>query len=375
MQHAEKRAVIISCSDHYSHRLHVIDTYLKSKGYETNYYTSDFDHNTKKEYRCSVTGCRQFHVRPYEKNLSVSRILSHKEFAKQVFETLEKDVPDVAVALIPPNYLAHYGARFKRRHPDTVLIFEIFDLWPETFPSKKLRSLLSLPFSVWSGLRDNNLRSADCVIPECRLFCRKLGLPEENAVYLTAPRSPETPDGVCLSNEKIDLCYLGAINNIIDIPAITKLTERITHYKPVTVHVIGDGERCEEFLQALKNAGVEVDWHGIVFDEEEKHAIMNRCHFGLNLMKPEVCVGLTMKSVDYFSHGLPILNDIPADTAELVEKESIGINLGEDTAARVAAMTAEDFAKMRENVRRVFDRTFDEPVILKKYDSLLRDLV
>ena len=37
--HTTKRAVLLSCSDHYNHRLYVIDGYLRSLGYETVYYT------------------------------------------------------------------------------------------------------------------------------------------------------------------------------------------------------------------------------------------------------------------------------------------------------------------------------------------------
>ena len=32
--HTTKRAVLLSCSDHYNHRLYVIDGYLRSLGYE-----------------------------------------------------------------------------------------------------------------------------------------------------------------------------------------------------------------------------------------------------------------------------------------------------------------------------------------------------
>ena len=127
--------------------------------------------------------------------------------------------------------------------------------------------------------------------------------------------------------------------------------------------------------QALRDAGAEVDWLGVVFDESRKHEVMSRCHFGFNLMKPDVCVGLTMKSVDYFRHDLPILNNIPADTAELVDREQVGLNVGEDTAARVAAMTVEDCLRMRKNVRRVFDENFDLPVVQARYDALLQGIV
>jgi len=279
------------------------------------------------------------------------------------------------VAQLPPNYLAHYAARFKARHPETRLIFEIFDMWPETFPSGSMKRLLALPFSVWAGLRDKNLSAADRVIPECRLFCRKLGLPEENVIYLASRRDPNQTPEAHLRSDGLDLCYLGAINNVVNVDAIAGLTAQLARLKPVTVHVIGDGEKCPQLLQALRDAGAEVDWLGVVFDESRKHEVMSRCHFGFNLMKPDVCVGLTMKSVDYFRHDLPILNNIPADTAELVDREQVGLNVGEDTAAQVAAMTVEDCLRMRKNVRRVFDENFDLPVVQARYAALLQGIV
>ena len=203
--HTTKRAVLLSCSDHYNHRLYVIDGYLRSLGYETVYYTSDFDHTSKKVFRCTVPGCRQIHVRPYQKNLSLSRILSHRDFARLVFQELEQDPPDVVVAQLPPNYLAHYAARFKARYPETRLIFEIFDMWPETFPSGSMKRLLALPFSVWAGLRDKNLSAADRVIPEpehgftgdCTAFYRDLREQLIEEVELLSSRS-----GAALSSER-----------------------------------------------------------------------------------------------------------------------------------------------------------------------------
>ena len=44
-------------------------------------------------------------------------------------------------------------------------------------------------------------------------------------------------------------------------------------------------------------------------------------------MKNEVCVGLTMKSIDYLSFGLPIINNIPFDTWNIVNKYNCGINI------------------------------------------------
>jgi len=38
-------------------------------------------------------------------------------------------------------------------------------------------------------------------------------------------------------------------------------------------------------------------------------------------------------------------------------------------------MTVEDCLRMRENVRRVFDETFDLPVVQARYAALLRGIV
>lgn len=90
-----------------------------------------------------------------------------------------------------------------------------------------MKRLLALPFSVWAGLRDKNLSAADRVIPECRLFCRKLGLPEENAIYLASRRDPNQTPEAHLRSDGLDLCYLGAINNVVNVDAIADLTAQL----------------------------------------------------------------------------------------------------------------------------------------------------
>lgn len=372
---SNKRAALISCSDHYSHRLYMIDECLRSLGCDTVYYTGSFDHNTKEPFRCPVPGCVQIPVRPYRKNLSAARILSHRDFARQVFRLLEQDPPQVVVALLPPNFLAHYAAHFRARHPDTRMIFDIFDMWPETFPSGRAKRLLRLPFSLWAGLRDRNLAAADLVTAECRLFGSHLHLPQEQTVYLAGQRAPGQQDTPQLRADGLDLCYLGAINNVVGLEAIATLLRQLTGYKPVTVHVIGDGERRAQLLRSITDAGARAEFYGPVYDEAKKHEIMCHCHFGLNLMQEDVCIGLTMKSVDYFCHSLPILNNVPADTAELVEREGIGVNLGPGAAERIAALSVEENLAMRNHVRRVFDRDFDLPVVRERYTELLRGLV
>ena len=102
---------------------------------------------------------------------------------------------------------------------------------------------------------------------------------------------------------------------------------------------------------------------------------MSACHFGLNIMKASVCVGLTMKSIDYFRHGLPIINSIPADTQELVEREKIGIQLNEHCVETIASLSAQDCLQMRENVKQVFGTRFARDVILGAYRKIYASLI
>ncbi len=370
-----KKAVCISCSDHYDHRLHVAADCLRAKGYEVTYITSDFDHTAKEVFTCKIDGCVQIPARPYRKNLSIDRILSHRNFARDVFRYLESQPqqPDVLVVLLPPNFLAHYGSKYKKRHPQVKLIFDIFDLWPETFPGGKVKKLLAPVFNIWAALRDRNLHKADFVTTECEMFRQKLSLPAETSqsIWLCAePLSVEKP-APQLSDDRLELCYLGAINNVISIPDICRLIKALSAKKPVTLHIIGKGERQQEFIDEATAAGAEVIFHGAVYDESEKLAIMNRCHFGLNIMKASVCVGLTMKSVDYFRFGLPIINNIPADTAQLVETWQAGVNVTPEAIQLLGAMSREQLLAMRKNVCKMFCEAFEKSIVLASYCRIL----
>ncbi len=372
-----KKAVCISCSDHYDHRLHIAADCLRERGYDTTYITSDFDHTRKERFACSVDGCVQLPARPYQKNLSLDRILSHRNFARDVFRYLESQPwqPDVLVVLLPPNFLAHYGAKYKKRHPEVKLIFEIFDLWPETFPGGKIKKLLAPVFKVWAALRDRNLGKADFVVTECEMFRERLRLPEQTskAIWLCADPLPFEVPQPQLCADKLELCYLGAINNVISIPDICGLIKELTAKKPVILHIIGKGERQEAFVDEATKAGAEVIFYGAVYDESKKLEIMNRCHFGLNIMKAEVCVGLTMKSVDYFRFGLPIINNIPGDTRQLVLEKGIGVQL--EDKEKLLSLTEEDCLRMRSQVADMFAESFEKSVIIGQYADMLKQIL
>ena len=260
--------------------------------------------------------------------MSVARLSSHYKYAGDAFKIVEEIKPDLLYTFVPPNSLAKFAANYKQRHKEVKLIFDLIDLWPETMPIGRAKKIP--PFTFWGAMRDKSLKYADLVVTECDLYQDVLkdalkGV-KTQTLYL-AKKDIDVVSNPKLSEDEIHLAYLGSINNIIDIPKIKEIIKDIKEVKPVTLHIIGDGESKQELIDVAKIAGAIVEYHGKIYDPQEKQDIFDICHFGLNIMKDSVCVGLTMKSIDYFQHGLPIINNIPADTANIVEKYSIGYNL------------------------------------------------
>ena len=131
-------------------------------------------------------------------------------------------------------------------------------------------------------------------------------------------------------------------------------------------------------IEEVKGSGAIVEYYGKVYDPKEKQQIFDKCHFGLNIMKDTVCVGLTLKSIDYFQHGLPILNSIQADTAQIVEKYKTGINVTKDNildvAANVVNANVGELLEMRENIKKVFNSLFSHESFNEKLEDVFKKL-
>ncbi len=373
------KVVIVNCFDTYEERIDLLHDFFIDKGYDVSIIQSDFRHFKKvKRYE----GKQNFifiESKPYYKNMSVARMKSHYCYAKKAFQFVEDLRPDLLYVMVPPNSLVKFAAEYKRKHSNVKLIFDLIDLWPETMPVGKIKGLP--PFNFWRLMRDKSLIFADYVITECDLYQEVLkkqlkGI-KTKTIYL-ARREVNIVRNPALSKDEIHLCYLGSINNIIDVPRIKGLVRSIHEIKPTTLHIIGDGESKNILINEIKSTGAIVEYHGKIYDSQEKQKIFDRCQFGLNIMKDTVCVGLTMKSIDYFQAGLPVINNIQADTAEIVDKYNIGINITnenvEDVAAKVANDNLEELIVMRGNAKKMFDRVFSIEAFSEKLNDIIKEL-
>lgn len=319
--------VIVNCFDTYEERTELVKSFFQRKGDNVKVITSNFLHIKKEYNEKERPDYFYIEVKSYYRNISFRRARSHMGFSQKVTEVLPEFKPEIIYALVPPNCLVKSVAEYKKMHPGVKVIFDLVDLWPETMPVSFLEN--SVLLKPWTNIRNNFLNAGDYVITECDLYQKRLkGIlnPDKTkTVYLARKQKniivqDNTKDG------KMALCYLGSVNNVADIESIGHIISSFSKEKIVEMHFIGEGEKKEELLHTARKNGARVFDYGIIYDAEKKQSIFNRCNYGLNLMKTSSCVGLTMKSIDYFEGGLPIINNIPDDTWNLVETCGIGIN-------------------------------------------------
>ena len=373
------KVVIISCFDAGETRIDMVYNYFVERGHDVNVLISDFDH-FKKNKRDKINQYQYINTAPYYKNISINRLYSHFKFSYDAFQIVEKLKPDLLYVLVPPNSLAMFASKYKKKHQKVKLIFDIIDLWPESIPLRTIKK--SPTFTYWKEMRDKSLKFADFVILECDLYKTVLGDTlngiNMETVYL-AKKEINVTSTPMLSEDEIHLAYLGSINNIIDIPKIKEIIVAINEIKPVTLHIIGDGESKQELIRAAELAGASVVYHGKIYDPQKKQDVFDKCHFGLNIMKNSVCVGLTIKSIDYFQHGIPIINNIQADTFEIISKFKVGVNILKVThncnLQNDIIKLLKEKIDIRKRCKIVFLYLFLEKKFMKKLDIILDNVL
>ncbi len=182
-----KKAVIVTVFDNYSYnvRTRYVEKILKDKGYTIDFLVADFDHREKKIYESHRQNIKLIKVPTYKKNMSFKRIYSHYIFSKKIVKKLQNLNPQLLYVITPPNMLFHALSKYYKM-TKCILIYDIYDLWPESLPIKKnIKDKLNLFLNCWKNIRDKNIYNCDGVIYECELFEKLLAKKSESTVTKT----------------------------------------------------------------------------------------------------------------------------------------------------------------------------------------------
>jgi glycosyltransferase involved in cell wall biosynthesis len=399
---------------------------LAARGHDVTWWTATWSHR-RKLIRTAPLGIREDEgfavrlvaVRPYEKDVSLARIASHKDFGKN-FERLASEGvssgqlarPDIVLASLPPLESPEAALRLARRL-DATFILDVQDLWPETFerllpgPAFLRRLVAPLFLGDMAGRRQALVAAADALSAATQTYAATAFATAPAATplhtcYVGAyvdefPGPPAAIDHVPSASSRaadgdataedgpqlirglfraagggaargpLECVYAGSLEAGQDIeilPAVARLLS--AQGVAATIHIAGTG-RHEAALRRAAAAGegsCRLAVHGLL-GRREYVALLGRCEAGLVCVKPESMVALPTKACDYAAAGLALVNSLPGELAALLERYDAGLSYTAGDAASLAraiASLAEDRRRlfaMRQDARRLAEREFD----------------
>lgn len=364
------KVTIITCYESNEERASFVYDACKIQKHRVNVITTDYSHIKKQNRSISKQNYTYLKTKQYSRNLSLERVISHIRFAKDAFKLVEKQKPDVIWLMVPANSLLKEAKKYKISHNNVKIIVDVIDMWPESLPTNINKKII--PFRMWKNIRNNNIDCADLLITECDLYrdilekeytgkIKTIRWSKDKTIYKNSNR---------LSNNKLSLAYIGSINNIISSKLIEQVIDSIDI--PVELHIIGEGENRYSFINSLRKH-CEVIYHGSTRDEKTISSIFSKCHAGINIYRENLYIGLTVKCLDYFANGLPIINNIKGDTWDMVEKNNLGINYSKGDK-----IVAKDIIKLRKSSKSIisfYQNNFSKKIFIDKCIETINEVM
>lgn len=359
-------------------RCYTVYTYFKDKGYDISMFCGNFDHNSKSKVNYDIEEVEEIEVMPYQKNMSVKRMISAFKFGLDVRKKIKKLNADIVYVVGPPNSTA-FLVRKTVKKMRAQFVSDIYDLYPETIPiSEKAKKAAKVcGFWWWSYMRNSVIQKADYFIGSCQYYFSLLKLRENDhlkMVPLCKSDASIKRDSV-LSTDTLHILYLGALTGNYDFEGLVKIMETLKKKgKAAVLHIIGDGPRKEWLLSQLDEKNITYEFLGRVYDDKIKSEVMRNCHFGFNGFKENVAIALSYKSMEYMSNALALINCCKEDTWELVKEKNIGINYTWDTinetVDRMILLTANQIFSMQNNASVQYDKNYSYECYKKKMDEI-----
>ncbi|WP_138429456.1 glycosyltransferase family 4 protein [Fodinibius saliphilus] len=317
-------------------------------GHQVTHFTSTFRHTSKKQrFNKDTTlpiepGYSVEYIRSkgYKKNISIKRIFAHRDFAQQLIDSLAgRHKPDIIFISMPPIVSAARVVEWASEN-DIPIVVDIIDPWPDSFikdvPNalKPLSRVFIQPF--YNRVR-GVFRNADAVTSisngyldwaksQCKTIRQtKCFYPAQDLEAIQS-KIEDFKKTESRNEEVLRIIYVGSLGSSYDIPAIVKASEIMDKKHPGQTEFIVAGvgpqsEIVEEYQKKLGN----LQYLGWISDEE-----LIRQYFlsdlGLIQHKNNFTQTVTYKLFSYLSAGLPILNSLQSEMADIISENNVGLN-------------------------------------------------
>jgi glycosyltransferase involved in cell wall biosynthesis len=370
---------------------------LKRRGCHITWITSDFHHwSHQRRSHEAVPEQDRNHVRlvptlPYIGNLSLRRLVSHSLLSFRMWRelTLLRPKPDVVLCAgcVEVMYLA---ALWGRRHGIRVIV-DVLDLWPDLFvlalpaPMRRLGRLL---FAPWFYLSQRTYVYASHVTSVSKAYtawAMRRGKREdwENSSHYYLGCGKDTPlDPPSKSREKLRCLFAGQFGFSYDLETVIEVARRLWSQGRTDIEFVlaGDGYKKQDLVLAARGVGT-VTFPGWL-QPPALADIATHCHVALNCYTSIATQSVPSKMFDYMQFGLYILNSLPGEAQELLERYQIGGSYRAEDSGQLYAQLVQLAGDIEPvitkglHAREVFDSEFDAAVVYERMvdDLLLQDI-
>jgi glycosyltransferase involved in cell wall biosynthesis len=345
---------------------------LVQAGHQVVFWTSTFAH-WRKLHRATGHARREIspgltaellHARGYHSNVSLARIIHNRQLARAFKQRAPgyPERPDVILAEIPCLELAEAAADFARRER-IPFICDIQDIWPDVYLTC-LPRWMHFPARALLGREYRRLRrilgAADSVTAVSQAYLdwtrpwMARPLRQNDAVFplgYTLPTSAMRAEATArqtgfltahgLRGNELLVVFLGQFATSYDVETIVeaaRILEFDSALPPFRVVLAGNGDK-EARLRLLAD-----DLRSVVFTGWLQHSdticLLETAHVALAAYAPGAAQSLPYKPFEYMAFGLPIVNSLPGELREIVDRERLGANYDAGSPASLAAAVA-----------------------------------
>lgn len=349
------------CDAHTSDRYRYLCEQVSARGIPVCQFVSAFDH-ARKARRGAVAvpwRCVQVYEPGYRRNVSLARVLSHVVFDLVVGFYLLREAfrggrPSTVFIAIPHNGAALVAVLFARLVGARAIV-DVHDTWPESILSvTTVNPAKRLVFRIWKGCADLALRAADHVFAESVRYAERgdaprkpRGLSPARAIYLggdlsyydAAPSDSAWPAAV--KDAAFLVAYVGSLGVNYDLDCVLDAFGVFQRRWPdAALVLLGAGEREEALRRRIAAEGLRA-WVSGRIPHPLLVGYLKRCAVGLNAFKGGGNVAYSYKLNDYLLSGVPVVNSLTGETADLIREAQLGANYDPgDPESLLAALEA-----------------------------------
>lgn len=300
----------------------------------------DFDHGKKRYYEPGeAENERQvlLHVPAYKKNLSIARIWSHIMFAWRVRRYLNAmtEIPAAVYCTMPTSSSAYVCAKYCKKN-GVKFVIDVIDLWPDSLlPLIRGEKVIKALLWPWSYMTRYAYRQADILMGESVKYTQEakkynpkaaicpiylgIDLAVVNKVKTEKPIVMDKPD------DEIWIAYAGSLGTSYDFKTLLDAVMSINGSYKYKLWFIGDGVKREEIADYISTNGLNAEITGFM-PYEHLLGYLSYCDIAVNIFRENTKVVYSYKFNDYVAMNCFVLNSLTGETAEMIDKYTIGRN-------------------------------------------------